>query len=309
MTAQEESVAGAPDAPAVAPRRSRGANWRYLRNGKVIGGFSILVLLVALGAMHGLIADWIGDGSDPLEVGFGPRMQLPSSEHWLGTDQVGRDELALVVTGLWTSLQVGAVAGLVSTGIGIVVAFLSGYTGGWVDSLLSAITDIFLVIPTIPLLIAYSAFAKEVHLYQLGIILALFSWAAAARAIRSNVLSLRSRPYVDLARVSKLNNLEIIFRELMPNMLPYLVLGFGLSAIGAIFALVGLEVIGLGPSNVIDLGLLINSAVSSGALSLGVWPMFLAPIVAIALIFVGLSLVTLGLEEFFNPRLRRVAGE
>jgi peptide/nickel transport system permease protein len=309
MTAQDESLAGAPDAPAVPPRRSRGANWRYLRNGKVIAGFSILVLLIALGAMHGLIADWIGDGADPLGVGFGPRMQLPSSDHWLGTDQVGRDELALVVTGLWTSLQVGAVAGLVSTGIGIVVAFLSGYTGGWVDSLLSAITDIFLVIPTIPLLIAYSAFAKEVHLYQLGIILALFSWASAARAIRSNVLSLRSRPYVDLARVSKLSNLEIIFRELMPNMLPYLVLGFGLSSIGAIFALVGLEVIGLGPSNVIDLGLLINSAVSSGALSLGIWPMFLAPIVAVALIFVGLSLVTLGLEEFFNPRLRRVAGE
>ena len=136
----------------------------------------------------------------------------------------------------------------------------------------------------------------------------MFSWAFAARPIRSQVLSLRTRGYVDLAKVTRLNTVEIVFEELVPNMLPYIILGLSFAVIGAIFALISLEIIGLGPTNLIDLGLLINSAITSGALTLGAWPLFVGPIIAIVLLFGALNLINIGLDEVFNPRLRRVAG-
>jgi peptide/nickel transport system permease protein len=281
---------------------------RAFRSVKLSLGMGLLLALVLIGALHQQIVDAIGHGGDPLGIGFDLRYLKPSRAHLLGTDQVGRDELALVVTGLWTSLQIGAVAGVLSTLIGITVAFFAAYRGGWLDSALATTTDMFLVIPTLPLLIAFASFAKDVNLVEIGVILAVFSWAGAARAIRSHVLSLRSRAYVDLARVTKLSDVEIIFEELIPNMLPYIALGLALAAINSIFALVGLEVIGFGPSSVIDLGLLVYTAIRNGVLSLGVWPMFIAPILVIALLFFALNLINIGLEEVFNPRLRKVAG-
>lgn len=275
---------------------------------KLVVGLVLLVVLVVVGALHAPIIAWLGHGDDPMSVGFDQRWLVPSGRHPLGTDAVGRDVLALTVKGLWTSLLIGALAGVLSTGIGVTVAFFAAYRGGWLDSVLATTTDLFLVIPTFPLLIAYSGFAKRVSLVEIGLILAVFSWPGAARAIRSQVLSLRTRPYVDLAKVTKSRDVEIIFLELLPNMLPYVAMGMAMAVIGSIFGLVGLELVGLGPSGVIDLGLLINTAVTSGALSLGAWPIFVAPIVVVTVLFFALSLINIGLDEAYNPRLRKVAG-
>src|SRR5690606_22681943 len=133
-------------------------------------------------------------------------------------------------------------------------------------------------------------------------------WPFAAKTIRSQVLSLRSRPYVELAKVSKARDLEIIVKELLPNLLPYIGVGFANAALGAIFGLIGLEVIGLGPSGVIDLGHLIFNAINTGALTLGAWPMFVVPIALLTLLFAALNLINIGLEEVYNPRLRSVTG-
>jgi len=160
-----------------------------------------------------------------------------------------------------------------------------------------------------PLLIALSAYAKEVTLFQVGLMLSIFSWPFAAKTIRSQVLSLRSRPYVELAKVTKAGNLEIVITELMPNLLPFIGVGFASSALGAIFGLIGLEVIGLGPSGVIDLGHIIYNAITTGALTLGAWPMFVAPIALLTLLFAALNMINIGLEEVYNPRLRGVTGE
>ncbi|MFZ0215503.1 MAG: ABC transporter permease [Candidatus Dormiibacterota bacterium] len=278
------------------------------RSPKVSVGLAIAVLIVVVGVLHAPIVQAVGQGQDPLTIGFAPRFLPPSTSHLLGTDADGRDELALIVTGLWTSLQIGLLAGVLSTIIGVVIAFVAAYRGGIFDSVLSTITDLFMVIPTFPLLIAFSGFAKTTSFVEIALILAVFSWAGAARVIRSQVLSLRTRPYIDLARATKESDLEIIFLELPPNMLPYIALGLTQAIIGSIFALVGLEVIGLGPGSVIDLGLLINVALGSGALTLGAWPMFVGPIFVIVLLFFSLNLVNLGLEEVYNPRLRKVVG-
>lgn len=271
-------------------------------------GLGLLIIIVLLGVFSGQIVDIVGRGENPLAIGFDERWMQPTSEHPLGTDSVGRDVLALVLTGLWTSLKIGAIAGILSTVIGVIVGFLAAYKGGWIDTFLSTTTDLFLVIPTLPLLIAYSGFAKQVRLFEVGVILAIFSWAGAARAIRSHALSLRTRGYVELAKVTKQRDIEIIVLELVPNMLPYIALGLALATIGAIFGLVGLGLIGLSPSGILDLGLLINTAVQSGALSLGAWPIFVAPIAILAALFFALNLINVGLDEAYNPRLRKVAG-
>ncbi|MDX6294592.1 MAG: peptide/nickel transport system permease protein [Kribbellaceae bacterium] len=272
-------------------------------------GLVILALMVLIAAMSPLIVSAIGNGTDPLELAAYDKWLVPSSGHLFGTDQFGRDVLAMVVSAMSVSLQIGAIAGVISTVVGVVVAFVAGYKGGWIDGILSTFTGILLVIPTFPLLIALSAYAKNVSLFQVGVMISIFSWPFAAKTIRSQVLSLRSRPYVDLARVSKARDLEIIATELLPNLLPFIGVGFASSALGAIFGLVGLEVIGLGPGGVIDLGQIIFNAINTGALTLGAWPMFVVPIVLLTLLFAALNMINIGLEEVYNPRLRGVAGE
>jgi peptide/nickel transport system permease protein len=272
-------------------------------------GLVILALMVLIAVVSPLIVSAIGNGTDPLELAAYDKWLVPSSGHLFGTDQFGRDVLAMVVSAMSVSLQIGAIAGVISTVVGVVVAFVAGYKGGWIDGILSTFTGILLVIPTFPLLIALSAYAKNVSLFQVGVMISIFSWPFAAKTIRSQVLSLRSRPYVDLARVSKAHDLEIIVTELLPNLLPFIGVGFASSALGAIFGLVGLEVIGLGPGGVIDLGQIIFNAINTGALTLGAWPMFVVPIVLLTLLFAALNMINIGLEEVYNPRLRGVAGE
>ena len=136
----------------------------------------------------------------------------------------------------------------------------------------------------------------------------IFGWPFAARTIRAQVLSLRERGYVDLAQVSGLSKLEIVFQEIMPNLLPYIGVGLAASVIGAILAEFGLEVIGLGPGNIATLGLMINWAIGWGVMSSGRWFIIIAPSVALILIFLSLNLINLGMEQAFNPRLKGTTG-
>lgn len=286
----------------------RSTRWLSAR-GKLTVGLGLLLFLVLVALFHGVINNsLVIDGSSPLSIGYAQRWLPPGGKYLFGTDEYGRNILALVVTGLKNSLEVGAIAGVISTVIGIVVAFVAGYKGGVVDGVLNTFTDMFLVIPTLPLLLAFSAFAKKVDDVEVSILLSVFAWAFAARVIRSQVLTLRTRAYVDLAKVTMSRDDEIIVQELLPNLLPFIGVGFANAVLGAIFGLVGLEVIGLGPSGVIDLGYLINEAVAGGALTLGIWPLFVLPIVLLTVLFFGLNLVNIGLDEVYNPRMRKVAG-
>ena len=286
----------------------RGLLTAWRSSAKVRVGLSILSTLALIALLSGPLTVWIGAGRNPLELGAYDAWEIPNPDHWLGTDRYGRDILAMTVTGLAASLQVGVIAGVLSTIFGVVIAFVAGYKGGRIDSFLATTTDMFLVVPTLPLIITLSAYVRNISLLHVSLILAVFSWPFAARTIRSQVLSLRSRPYVDLARTTKLSDFEIIFEELVPNLLPYIGVGLATASLGAIFALVGLEAIGLGPSDALDLGLMINWALTWGALSLGAWPIFVAPIFVISLLFLAVNLVNIGLEETYNPRLRQIVG-
>jgi peptide/nickel transport system permease protein len=277
---------------------------------KVQIGVVIIVFFILVALLHTPIIALIGHGRDPLDINatISAPWQMPNAQHWLGTDRVGRDILAMTVTGLTASLEVGLIAGLLSTVIGTIIAFVAGYKGGQIDNFLSSFTDMFLVVPSFPLLITLSAYTPNVNLFSVALILAIFSWPFAARTIRSQVLSLRSRPYVELAKVTKLNDMEIIFAELMPNLLPFIGVGFANAALGSVFALVGLEVIGLGPGSALDLGTMLNWSQQWGALTLGAWSLFVAPVVVLGLLFLAVNMINIGLEEVYNPRLRKTAG-
>jgi peptide/nickel transport system permease protein len=282
------------------------ALWRT--SPKLLVGFVILVFLFVVAVVHPWIVDLIGRGRNPIDIGAYTAWLRPSGAHLLGTDRYGRDVLAMTVTGLWASLLVGVMAGVLSTIVGIFVGFTAGFKGGKVDAFLATTTDMFLVVPALPLLITLSAYSRNLSLWQVALMLTIFSWPFAARTIRAQVLSLRSRPYVDLARANKMTDMEIIFQELVPNMLPYIGVGLANASLGAIFALAGIEILGLGPSGAIDLGLMIGWAVSWGSMSLGAWPLFVAPVTVLSVMFLAVNLINVGLEETYNPRLRRVAG-
>ncbi len=278
--------------------------WRS--SAKLRVGAIILAALIALALAHQFVIYLVMGKTDPLVAGSFAIFLDPSREHLLGTDRFGRDVLALVLIGLPNSLLVAAIAGVLSTLIGIAVGFSAGYRGRRTDATLRTVTDMFLVIPTLPLIIILAAYVPRVTVAQLAIILALFSWPYAARVIRAQVLSLRERPYVELAKITNMTDREIIVGDILPNMLPFIGIGFAASALGAAFALVGLEVIGLGPggSDTMDLGLLINFAQQWGVLSLGKWAIFAAPVALLVLLFFGVVLINQGLEELYNPRLR-----
>lgn len=276
--------------------------WR--QSGQFRFGVTILVLLIAAGLAHRwLITLLIGD-TDPRQLGAFGILEDPSREHWLGTDPYGRDWLAMNLLGLPSSLAVAGIAGLISTIVGAVVGFVSGYKGGKVDATLRTATDMLLVIPTLPLILTLGAYARGLSVVELALVLSVFSWPFAARVIRSQVLSLRERPYVELSKMSNLRDREIILQDILPNMLPYLGIGLATSSVGAAFALVGLTIIGLAPSGVLDLGTLLSLALEWGSLSLQKWTLFFAPMTLLILLFLGAAFISQGLERFYNPRLR-----
>jgi peptide/nickel transport system permease protein len=269
----------------------------------------MLALVVILGLLSGLITDLILDeGKKPLDIGAGRRFEERSWAHPLGTGVMGRDILVLTVVGLRYSLIIGGMAGAIATAIGIVMGFVAGYKGGVVDSILRTATDMFLVIPSWPLLATLSAYILKLSVPVMALLLAIFSWPFAARAIRSQVMSLRDRPYVELARISGLSDLEIIFQEILPNLLPYLGVGFANSVIVAILAEVGLEVIGLAPPGLITLGLLINWGIGWGSVTMGRAEPIVAPAFLLVWLFLSLNLINIGLERTYNPRLKTVTG-
>jgi len=267
-------------------------------------GIIITALLVAVSVLHAPLTRLVIGNLDPLATGAFRIFESPSRAHPLGTDRYGRDVLGLVLVGLPNSLGTAAIGGVISTIVGVIIGFVAGYKGGIVDAILRTFTDMMLVVPTLPLLFILARYVKHLTIPTLALILAAFSWPFSARVIRSQVLSLRERPYIELSKITNLSDREIIMQDILPNMFPFIAIGFAISSVGAAFALAGLTILGLGPSDTLDLGAIIYFAQSWGVLSLGKYAILFAPITLLVLMFLGVALVQIGMEEFYNPRLR-----
>jgi peptide/nickel transport system permease protein len=282
-----------------APRARNELAYFALRNPKLLVGLSVVVFFLGLA----VVGPWLTD-AEPFEFGY-PLGEPPSSEHWLGTTAPGQDVFAQFVYGLRASFVVGAVAGLVAALIGMAVGFTAGYRGGVIDDILSMFTNVVLVIPTLAVLIIVSAYLSVGSLLGEAVLIGVTAWPWAARAIRAQTFSLTARDFVSLARLSGKRSGRIIVTEIAPNMASYLFLVFILLFGSSILIAATLDFLGLGPSNVMSLGLMLNLASSNAALQLGMWWWFIPPGLAITGIVGGLYVMNVGLDEVFNPRLRR----
>jgi peptide/nickel transport system permease protein len=271
-----------------------------LRNTKLRIGLAVLLVFVALTLLGPLLSRYA-----PYDY-VGPASQPPSAEFWFGTTTFGQDVFSQFVLGLKATFMVGIIGGGLGTLIGVLVGFTAGYRGGLVDELLNMLTNIVLVIPTLAILLIVAAYLEVRGILAESIFVGCTAWPWVARAVRAQTFSLRSRDFVDLARMSGMKPGRIIFGEIAPNMMSYLFMAFILQFGGAILIAATLDFIGLGPTNAVSLGLMMNNAVLWGALLLGMWWWFVPPGVAIMAIVGALYITNVGLDEVFNPRLREM---
>ncbi|MEW6648945.1 MAG: ABC transporter permease [Chloroflexota bacterium] len=272
-----------------------------LRNKKLVIGFSIIALFLFLGLIGPLITK-----NEPFAFANPLGAAPPSSKYWLGTTFFGQDVFSQFVNGLRATFLVGVLGGGLGTLIGIIVGFTAGYRGGIVDEILNAITNIILVIPTIAVLLIIAAYLEVRSLATQYIFIGLTAWPWVARAVRAQTFSLRTRDFVDLARMSGMRSAKIIATESAPNMMSYLLMVFILQFGGAILTAATLDFIGLGPTNTISLGLMMQLAVLWGAMQLEIWWWFVPPGLAITAIVGSLYIMNVGLDEVFNPKLREM---
>ena len=284
--------------PEPVPRGRSEVLYFALRNRKLVVGLSVVALMLVLA----IVGPWL-TSAGPFEFGY-PTGEPPSRAHWLGTTASGQDVFTQFVHGLRASFLVGALGGCVAALIGMAIGFTAGYRGGAVDELLSMLTNVVLVIPTLAVLIIVAAYLTVRGLVAEALLIGATSWPWAARAIRAQTFSLASRDFVSLARLSGARPAQVVVREIAPNMSSYLFLTFILLFGGAILTAATLDFLGLGPSNAMSLGLMLNTAVVSSALQLGMWWWFIPPGLAITAIVGGLYVTNVGLDEVFNPKLR-----
>jgi peptide/nickel transport system permease protein len=289
--------------PTPPARRARGEFLFFaLRSKKFVVSIAILLVLIGI-AVFGPIVD----PTDPLaQIGLPMRHPTLDPGNWFGTTYFGEDVFAQFANGLRASFFVGLLGGGLAAVIGMAVGFVAGYRGGWIDEILNMITNVFLVIPTLAVLLVITSYLQARGVLFEAIFIGMTSWPWAARAVRAQTFSLRSRDFIDLAKLSGRSGWKVIVFEIAPNMSSYLFLTYILLFGGAILIAASLDFIGLGPTGGMSLGLMMYNAVTWAALQLGVWWWFIPPGIGIIATVGALYVMNVGLDEIFNPKLREL---
>ena len=274
----------------------------YLRrNSSLLVGLALLFGIIAFAVIGGLFVD--PQNARPLSA---RPLQPPSWALPFGSDRQGRNLFAVITSGTLLTLRVGLIAGGLGVTIGAALAFVSAYYGGWIDTVLRSIVDVGLTVPNLMVLIVVALMLRQgMTVDVMALVIASLAWLYPARTIRSQVLTLRERAYVEIARLSGVSGPGIIVKEILPNLLPYLMASLVGSVSAAILASIGLDVLGLGVFEAPTLGMTLYWVNFTGAVINGWWWWWLAPIIVVGIIFIGLFLISVGLDEVANPRLRR----
>jgi len=290
--------------PAPAPSRRPIPAWRMLVP-TMTPWLAVGLALVAGICLFGLLGPlFVGDPDTIRDVGLAG----PTGELWLGTTQTGQDVFAQLAHATRGSLQIGFLVGILATVLSAFFGIYGAYLGGAADEVFSLLTNVFLVIPGLPLVIVISGFVPRESrgLWTIAVVLALTSWAASARVLRAQTLSVRNREYVAASRLSGERAWRVIVVEILPNLLPVLASQFVFAVIAAVLGEAGLSFLGLGASGSSTLGTMLFYAQNGFALPLGAWWWFLPPGLLIALLGTGLSLVNFSIDEIVNPKLKNV---
>jgi peptide/nickel transport system permease protein len=282
--------------PVAAPVKRR--RLRFVANPKATTGLVVLGFFALLAIIGPWIAPYDPSGrSNDL-------LQGPSAAHWFGTTHLGQDIFSQVVVGTRSVIVVGFVAGLVATVLSILVGVTSGYLAGAGSEVLSALSNVFLVLPALPLMIIITSTLPETGTLTIALVIGLTSWAWGARVLRAQTLSLRGRDYVEAARATGEKTWRIILFEILPNLTAVIASGFVGTVIFAVTLEITLAFIGIGAGGDWNWGTVLYWAQSQQALAQGAWWWFVPAGLAIALLGTALSLVNFGIDEFVSPRLR-----
>jgi peptide/nickel transport system permease protein len=269
-----------------------------LRSKKILAGLVIIGLFFLVAIFGPML-----DHTDPSALSANV-LAKPSAAHWLGTTATGQDVLAQLLAGSRVSLYVGFASAALATIIGMVVGVAAGYISGITDEILSVFTNIFLVIPTLPLVIVISGYLPDRGSLSVTLVIAVTGWAWGARVQRAQTLSIRRRDYITAAKATGEGITRILLWEILPNEMAIVVAGFLFTVIFAILTQAGLAFLGLSSVSQWSWGTMLYWAQNGQALQVGAWWWFVPPGLAIALIGTGLALVNFGIDEFVNPRLR-----
>lgn len=293
----------------------------FRRNFTLTIGLVILIGMLLFSTLGRLVIDskidpypLAGPASQPPTLSYCPNIDPECAEtesvaYPFGTDAQGRDLFAVAVVGTWMTLRIGLLAGIIGIIIGTFLGFTSAFYGGVYDSIVRWAVDVLLTVPGLLILVVVASTLgdQSITITGMSLIIALISWRGPARVIRSQVLSMKERPYVMMARLNGMSGMGIIFREMLPNLLPYLGASLVGAVTGAIFASMGLAALGLGPLREPTLGVTIYWVINQNAFLRGLWWWGAVPITIVALVFVMLFLISIGLDELANPRVRKSA--
>ena len=295
------AVAAPIQTPAPAARGVRGL-WRTLRRSPL--GVAGLVMLAGV-LLMAVFAPWLApyDPYAPVRPRIDTIYAPPSAEHPLGTDDGGKDVLSAFIYGARVSLIVGFVASAITVFIGGLVGLVAGYYGGRVGTALNGLTNLFLVIPDLPLYVVLVAVLGP-SLWNIILAIALFGWTSTARLVYAQVLSLKERQFVTRARATGASDLYIMRRHVLPLVTPLILAQNALVISVAILSEAGLAFLGLGDPTLISWGTMLNLAFGRGAISVGAWWAILAPGLGIVWVVLAWTLLGYVIEEFVNPRSR-----
>ncbi len=285
--------------PEHAVEARQGVLWALLRNNNFTVGSAVFLSLL----LFSLIGRLFVDPDMRLSGSFPPR-QPPLQDTLMGTTALGQSVAIQLTEAIPNSILVGLIAATVGTILGALIGFTSGYFGGKVDAVLRVLIDVFLSVPSLLFLILIAALVRNVSVVTMALIIGAFAWPSPARQVRAQVLSLKERGFVQMARLSGMNGMEIVVRELMPHMSQWLGANFVNAFIAAVLAESGLSILGLGPQRQMTLGMMIYWALSFSAIFQNLWWWWMTPVVTLMVIFLSLYLVHIGLDEVGNPRLR-----
>ncbi|MEW2529970.1 ABC transporter permease [Streptomyces sp. NPDC047071] len=304
MTTETSAAPGPaprPRALAWARRRHSAARfWREYRTHRAgLFGLAVLVL-ISLAAIFAPLL--VGSDADSVTRAPGDAMESPSGEFPLGTDQFGRDLLALLVYGARISLTIGLLAAFLSVAIGTVVGITAGHYRGWYGTVLMRVTDWFLVMPTLVLAIAL-AVVMSGSLSTIILAIGVTTWPTTARLVRAQTLAVESRPYIERARALGGGHTHIMLRHVLPNVMPLVLAQTTLVISGAILTEATLAFLGLGDPTAVSWGGLLQDAREAGAVSAGDWWYLAPPGIAIAVVALAFTLCGRAVESVLNPRL------
>ena len=298
MTAVQPPGSGSSGPETAIPAPGRAVAHLILRSPLTLAAIAWLLLVIVVSIFGRQLAPY-----DPLAQNLSHLLAPPSAQHWLGTDELGRDVFREFLSAAHVSLVVGLAATAISMVLGAGIGIAAGYYGRWADTVLMRITDFFLVLPQLPLVIALAAFFGQ-NLGIIILVIGMTGWPTTARIVRSQTLSLRERQFVTRVRSVGASNSRILRVHILPNVMPLIFANTVLVIGGAILAEATLSFLGLGDPVQVSWGTMLHFAFESGAIGRGAWWYFIPPGVGIVLVVLAFTLTGHSIDQALNPRLR-----